>query len=138
MGGFALAETRLLPERIAAVMKLFPILHEKRHAKARTLSGGQQQMLAIARGLITDPRLLLLDEPTLGLAPKIVKEVFGKIKDINTEHKTAILIVEHNLVSLLDVADRGYVLDHGLVLKHGSSAELKQSGILDKIFVGHV
>ena len=138
MGGFALADTKLLPERIAAVMRLFPILHEKRHAKARTLSGGQQQMLAIARGLITDPRLLLLDEPTLGLAPKIVKEVFGKIKDINTEHKTAILIVEHNLVSLLDVADRGYVLDHGLVLKHGSSAELKQSGILDKIFVGHV
>lgn len=136
MGGFSLADRSLLPERIKEVLKFFPDLAGKRNARARTLSGGQQQMLAIARGLITDPKLLLLDEPTLGLAPKIVKEVFDKIKEINRERKTAIFVVEHNLVSLLEVVHRGYVLDHGKLLKHGSSGELKASGILDKIFVG--
>lgn len=136
MGGFSLSDQRLLPERIKEVLDFFPDLRAKLKHKARTLSGGQQQMLAIARGLITDPKVLLLDEPTLGLAPKVVKEVFEKISEINRERKTAILVVEHNLVSLLEVVHRGYVLDHGKVIKHGSAGELKESGILDKIFVG--
>lgn len=136
MGGFSLADQKLLPERIRDVLEFFPDLRAKLKQKARMLSGGQQQMLAIARGLVTDPKVLLLDEPTLGLAPKIVKEVFAKIVEINAKNKTAIIIVEHNLVSLLEVVHRGYVLDHGKLLKHGSAAELKSSGILDKIFVG--
>ncbi|HEY4493736.1 MAG TPA: ABC transporter ATP-binding protein [Candidatus Paceibacterota bacterium] len=136
MGGFSLSDTSDLGSRIDEVLRFFPMLKEKRKARANTLSGGQQQMLAIARGLVTDPKLLLLDEPTLGLAPKIVKEVFEKIKEINRERKIAILVVEHNIVSLLEVVHRGYVLDHGKIIKHGSSQELKSSGILDKIFVG--
>jgi branched-chain amino acid transport system ATP-binding protein len=138
MGGFSLSDRKLLPERIKNVLELFPDLIAKLKAKARTLSGGQQQMLAIARGLVTDPKVLLLDEPTLGLAPKVVKEVSAKIVEVNAKQKTAILIVEHNLVSLLEIVHRGYVLDHGRVIRHGSADELKQSGILDKIFVGHV
>ncbi len=136
MGGFGLANRGDLATRTEEVLELFPALRTKLHAKARTLSGGQQQMLAIARGLIPDPKVLLLDEPTLGLAPKIVKEVFDKISEINERHKTAILVVEHNIVSLLGVVHRGYVLDHGTIVKHGSSEELKASGVLDKIFVG--
>ncbi len=126
----------LLKKRIDEAMAIFPILHEKQHQKSGLLSGGQQQMLALARGLMTDPKVLLLDEPSLGLAPKIVKEVFAKIKEINDRHKTAIFIVEHNIKSLLQIVHRGYVLDKGRVLIHGPSAELAQSDILKKVFVG--
>ena len=93
-------------------------------------------MLAIARGLMVDPRVLLLDEPTLGLSPKLVKEVFAKIKEINERHKTAILVVEHNIKSLLEVAHRVYVLDKGKVATKGTSAEIENSDILEKVFVG--
>lgn len=93
-------------------------------------------MLAIARGLMADPKVLLFDEPSLGLALKIVKEVFAKIKEINEKHKTAIMIVEHNIKSLLEIAHRAYVLDKGKVVVENTASELLKSGVLEKIFMG--
>lgn len=136
IGGFIVSDKKELKRRIAEVMETFPVLKQRRKTKAGTLSGGQQQMLALARGLMTEPKVLLLDEPSLGLAPKIVKEVFAKIKEINEKHKTAILVVEHNIKSLLDIASRGYVLDKGKVVAKDASQKLLESGILEKVFVG--
>lgn len=136
IGGFIVGDKKELKRRIAEVMETFSVLKQKRKAKAGTLSGGQQQMLALARGLVTEPKILLLDEPSLGLAPKIVKEVFVKIKEINERHKTAIMVVEHNIKSLLDIASRGYVLDKGKVVAKDTSQKLLESGVLERVFVG--
>ena len=122
-------------ERIENVLELFPALRAKLKAKSGTLSGGQQQMLAIARGLMTDPKVLLLDEPSLGLAPKIVKEVFAKVREINQRRKTAIFVVEHNLKSLLEIATRAYVLDKGRVYAEGAPKDIIGKGILEKVFL---
>lgn len=136
IGGFIVGNKQELKRRIAEVMETFPALKQKRKVKAGTLSGGQQQMLALARGLMIEPRVLLLDEPSLGLAPKIVKEVFAKIKEINEKHKTAIMVVEHNIKSLLNIASRGYVLDKGKVVAKDTSQKLLESGVLEKVFIG--
>jgi branched-chain amino acid transport system ATP-binding protein len=138
IGGFIVKNKRELKRRIAEVMETFPVLKQKRKAKSGTLSGGQQQMLALARGLMTDSKVLLLDEPSLGLAPKIVKEVFAKIKEINEKHKTAIMVVEHNIKSLLGIANRAYVLDKGIVAAEGPSKDIIKSGVLEKVFLAKV
>jgi branched-chain amino acid transport system ATP-binding protein len=135
IGGFIVSDKKELKRRIAEVMETFPVLKQKRKAKAGTLSGGQQQMLALARGLMTEPKVLLLDEPSLGLTPKIVKEVFAKIKEINEKHKTTILIVEHNIKSLLGIASRGYILNTGKVVAQDTSQKLLKSDILKKVFM---
>ncbi len=136
IGGCIVSNNKELKRRITEVMETFPILKQMHKSKAGTLSGGQQQMLALARGLMTKPKVLLLDEPSLGLAPKIVKEVFANIKEINEKHKTAILVVEHNIKSLLDIASRGYVLDKGSVVLKDESQKIIESDILEKVFMG--
>lgn len=136
VGGYTVGDSRLVRERMWDLLNLFPALKVKRNVKSGLLSGGQQQMLAIARGLMTDPKVLLLDEPSLGLAPKVVKEVFEFIQEINEKRKTAIMVVEHNLKSLLTIATRGYVLDKGRVVAEGAPAELIEKGTLEKVFVG--
>jgi branched-chain amino acid transport system ATP-binding protein len=136
VGGYVVRDSRLVKERIHGLMEMFPVLREKRKAKSGTLSGGQQQMLAIARGLMTDPKVLLLDEPSLGLSPKVVKEVFAFVKDINQKRKTAVLVVEHNIKSLLEIADRGYILDKGRVIAEGDPKRLVSEGVLQKVFSG--
>lgn len=136
IGGFVVKDKKELRRRMDEAMELFPALKAKRNAKSGTLSGGQQQMLAIARGLMVDPKVLLLDEPSLGLAPKIVKEVFQNIKQINERHKTAIVVVEHNMKSILDIVHRAYVLASGKVAAEGKPQELISSGVLEKIFLG--
>lgn len=136
IGGWAVPERHVVKERIAEVLDLFPALKAKLSAKSGTLSGGQQQMVALARGLMTDPKLLLLDEPSLGLAPKIVKEVFEKIREINERRKTAIVVVEHNIKSLLEFTDRAYVLDKGKVVAVAPGREFLANDTLEKVFMG--
>ncbi|MCK4387013.1 MAG: ABC transporter ATP-binding protein [Candidatus Pacebacteria bacterium] len=136
IGAFAVKDKKIIKQRIERILELFPDLKKKLELKSRALSGGQQQMLAFARGLMTDPKVLLLDEPSLGLSPKIVKEVFVKIKEINTQRRTAILVVEHNIKSLLEVADRTYVLDKGKIVTEGDSRQLLKNDIIKKVFLG--
>ncbi len=136
IGGHAIKNKAVLKERIEEVLDIFPALKEKLNQKSGKLSGGQQQMVALARGLVTDPKLLLLDEPSLGLAPKIVKEVFAKIKEINEKKGTSISVVEHNIKSLLEIADRAYVLDKGRIVSEGKGKDFIQSDILEKVFMG--
>ncbi len=138
LGGIVIKNKKLVREKIAEVLDLLPALKTKLKAKSGTLSGGQQQMLAIARGLVTDPKVLLLDEPSLGLAPKIVKEIFATIKEINQKRQIAVVVVEHNLKSLLEITDRAYVLDKGLLVAEGQPTTLIASGVLEKVFLGKV
>ena len=136
LGGYALANRADVQKNVEEVLRIFPVLKEKLYVKAGTLSGGQQQMLTIARGLVSDPRVLLLDEPSLGLSPKIVKEVFALIKEINTIRKVAILVVEHSIASVLEIADRTYVLDKGRIVLDDTSRSVLESDKLEKIFFG--
>ena len=136
IGAYTVKSKNEVKERIEEVLTLFPALRSKLKEQSSHLSGGQQQMLAIARGLMTDPKVLLLDEPSIGPAPKIVKEVFQKIKEINERHRTSIIIVEHNLKSVNEIAHRTYVLDKGKVVAEGKPKELMDSGILEKVFLG--
>jgi len=106
------------------VFTLYPLLKERRHQRGGTLSGGEQQMLAIARALMSRPRLLLLDEPSLGLAPMLVKQIFSVIRDINERDKVTVFLVEQNAYHALRLADRGYVMANGEVVMTGSGAEL--------------
>jgi len=109
---------------LARVIELFPILGERRDQRGGTLSGGEQQMLAIARALMSRPRLLLLDEPSLGLAPLIAKQIFGVIRAINAEEKITVLLVEQNAHHALRLAHRAYVLQTGTIALTGTGAEL--------------
>ncbi len=136
IGGFHVSSKSQMAHRIKEVIDIFPVLGRKRKDKAGSLSGGEQQMVVLARGLMTDPKVLLLDEPSLGLAPKIVREVFQKIKEISERRKTAILIVEHNIKPLLTIATRAYVLDKGQIIHEGKSQEVLQSHILERVFAG--
>ena len=122
--------------RLDAVMRIFPILESKRRHLASQMSGGQQQMLALGRGLMAAPDVLLLDEPTLGLAPIVVKEVFERISEISERHKTTIVIVEHNIKGVLDIVDSAYVLDKGRVVFTGSPDSIRETDILTQVFLG--
>ena len=124
--------------RMESVMELFPVLYEKRRDLASQMSGGQQQMLALGRGLMADPEVLLLDEPTLGLAPIIVKEVFQKVSEINQRLSTTIFVVEHNIKGVLDIVHRAYVLDKGRVVHDGTPESVRATDILTQVFLGKV
>lgn len=137
IGGFGIKSKNELQRRIKEVMDFFPALHKKRNVKSGALSGGEQQMLALGRGLMIEPKLLLLDEPSLGLSPKVITEVFKKIKEINENRKTAIMIVEHNIKSLLNIAHRAYILDKGKIVAHGSSDEILSKNFIENIFLGN-
>jgi branched-chain amino acid transport system ATP-binding protein len=122
---------RLMDEQLA----LFPRLAERMDQLAGTLSGGEQQMVAIARGLMAQPKLLLLDEPSLGLAPKIVEEVFEKIQQVRRSGIT-MLIVEQNVVSGLSISDRGYVVQNGAVLLEGTAKDLLSNETVREAYLG--
>ena len=122
--------------RMDSVFEMFPILHQKRRDLASQMSGGQQQMLALGRGLMASPDVLLLDEPTIGLAPIVVKEVFQKVAEINQELKTTIFVVEHNIKGVLDIANRAYVLNQGRVVHQGTPKSVRDTDILTTVFLG--
>ncbi len=123
-------------ERLDAVMDFFPILREKRRDPASAMSGGQQQMLALGRGLMSSPEALLLDEPTLGLAPIIVSEVFEKVTEINRLLGTTIVLVEHNIRGALNIVDRAYILNRGHLAFEGTPDEIQETDILTQVFLG--
>ena len=117
------------------IYNLFPILKERLKQKAGTLSGGEQQMLAIARSLMSRPRLLLLDEPSLGLAPMIVKEIFRVIKDLRSSG-ISILLVEQNVIGALKIADRGYIMEIGKIATHGKAADMRGDDEVRRRYLG--
>ena len=137
MGGYILPSKRAITEHLEVPYTLFPFLKDIRKKRAGTLSGGQQQMLAVARGLMTDPELLLLDEPTLGLSPKMVAEMFDKIVEINTRLGMAVCIVEHNIKTLFKLVHQATILNHGTLFASGTPAELEAQDALAKVFLAH-
>lgn len=138
MGGIIEKNKKEVDNRIEQVAEIFPVLKRKANMKAGRLSGGEQQIVAIARGLIMKPKLLLLDEPSLGLAPKILKDVFKKIQEINKLEKTTIIIVEHNIKSILEIAHSAYVLDRGRVVAEGDAKKIENSDVLENVFLGKI
>jgi len=122
-------------ETLEEVFKLFPILEERKHQRAGTLSGGEQQMLAIGRGLMARPGLLMLDEPSLGLAPKIVLQIFSILRRLKEEGIT-ILLIEQNAHRALELADRAYLLETGRIAMEGGGEELLQDARLRKLYLG--
>ncbi len=135
LGGYIKGRGRAFDEAVADMYDLFPILAERRRQLAGTLSGGQQQMLAIARALMSGPELLCLDEPSLGLAPQIVEQVFELITTLRGRGVT-ILLVEQNVALSLDVVDRAYLLASGEVAGKGTAEELKASQLVEAAYLG--
>jgi branched-chain amino acid transport system ATP-binding protein len=136
MGAFLRSDKPEIRRDIDYIFELFPILAERRHQAGGTLSGGEQQMLAISRALMAKPRLLLMDEPSLGLAPIVVRQIFDIIKKINTENKTTIFLVEQNANLALKVAHRGYVMETGKVTLSDTAANLMANDDVRKAYLG--
>lgn len=123
-------------ETLRRIYQLFPVLEERKDQKAETLSGGEQQMLSIGRGLMALPRLLVLDEPSLGLAPLLVKEIFDTIIELNEKEQITIFLVEQNLKASLRMSHRGYVLENGRIVLEGSGKELLENEHTKKAYLG--
>jgi len=135
LGAFPKRARRLRRQSLAYVLDLFPRLRERQRQVTGTLSGGEQQMLAIGRGLMARPHLLMLDEPSLGLAPLMVAELFACIRRIHAEQVT-ILLVEQNVHQALDIADRAYVLENGHTVRTGTAAELLADDAIQTAYLG--
>ncbi len=135
MGAFSRKDREGIQKDLERVFNLFPRLKERRSQVAGTLSGGEQQMLATARAMMTHPKLLLMDEPSMGLAPVLVEDIFDTILEINKEG-TTILLVEQNATMALQVANRGYVLQTGEIVLDDSAENLKQNEMVQKAYLG--
>lgn len=136
MGAFLRADKDGIKQDMEYIFELFPILAERRHQAGGTLSGGEQQMLAISRALMARPMLLLMDEPSLGLAPLIVKQIFEIIRKVNTENNTTIFLVEQNANLALKVAHRGYVMETGRITLTDSAENLLADEKVKKAYLG--
>jgi branched-chain amino acid transport system ATP-binding protein len=135
MGGFTCSDLKLIKSNVDRVFALFPRLEERRKQLAGTLSGGEQQMLAMGRALMANPRLMLLDEPSMGLAPVLVDSIFDTVKQLHAGG-TTILLVEQNARMALLVAERGYVLQTGVVLLSDTAENLRQNEMVRKAYMG--
>lgn len=136
MGAFSKEHRKNADKKLGKVYELFPRLKERYKQMAGSLSGGEQQMVAIGRGLMSDPKLLMLDEPSLGLAPIIVQQMIQVIRQINEEMGTAIFLVEQNVNHALKLAQRGYVLENGKIVMSGSGRELLENDHIKKAYLG--
>ncbi|MBE0501747.1 MAG: ABC transporter ATP-binding protein [Desulfuromonadales bacterium] len=136
MGAFLRTNKLIIQQDLNMVMDLFPILAQRRAQLGGTLSGGEQQMLAISRALMARPRLLLLDEPSLGLAPIIIKQIFDMIRKINHENNTTIFLVEQNANQALKLAHRGYVMENGRITLSDTAANLLDNEAVKKAYLG--
>jgi branched-chain amino acid transport system ATP-binding protein len=135
VGGYTVRDGKTIDQRIREVYQLLPRLDERRTQQGGTLSGGEQQMLAIGRAMVAGPRLLMLDEPSMGLAPLMVAQVMDVVRSIN-EHGTAVLLIEQNARSALKVASRGYVIDSGRVTIEGSAEQLSGDPRVVEAYLG--
>ena len=136
LGAYFCHDAPELRRRLDRVLQLFPVLGQRRNQPAGTLSGGEQQMLAIGRGLMAEPRLLMLDEPSLGLAPALVDSIFDVLVELNRQG-TTLLLVEQNANIALSIADRGYVLETGRIVQHGAAADLLDDEDVRRAYLGY-
>jgi branched-chain amino acid transport system ATP-binding protein len=136
MGAFTISSPAEVDQRMEAVFELFPRLKERVNQKGGTLSGGEQQMLATARGLMLKPRILLMDEPSMGLAPVLVELIFNVIRDLNQKDGTTILLVEQNALMALKYAARAYVLETGRIVLSGTAKEIAQNPDVKRAYLG--
>ncbi len=134
-GGYAIKNSGQYKANLAKVLDLFPVLKERLQQKAGTLSGGEQQMLAIGRGLMSNPKLLLLDEPSLGLAPVVAEKIFETIREIHDQGGT-VLLVEQNVYAALELTDRAYILENGVVAMAGEPGELSHNPEVKAKYLG--
>jgi branched-chain amino acid transport system ATP-binding protein len=137
LGSYTRRDRRAVQRRFDAMVAMFPWIATRRNQQAGTLSGGEQQMLAIARALMMEPRLLLLDEPSLGLAPLVVREIFALLTKINREEGVTILVAEQNASIALAAAQHAYILDAGHIAVHGSSSELLENDRVRRSYLGY-
>ncbi len=137
VGAYGLRKRIDIAQRTAWLYDVFPVLRERSNQLGSTLSGGEQQQLAIARALISEPDLLLVDEVSMGLMPKLVDEVFEVLRNLNREHGLTILLVEQNVVASLAISNRGYVLETGTCVLNGEAAELADNPRVKEVYLGH-
>jgi branched-chain amino acid transport system ATP-binding protein len=135
IGAYIIQDQNKIRQNLDLVFGLFPVLKERRRQRAGTLSGGEQQMLAIGRGLMTSPKILMLDEPSQGLMPLLVTELFNSVKRLKRMGMT-ILLVEQNVQEALEIADKGYVIQTGRVILEGTGQELLRSDLVKKAYLG--
>jgi branched-chain amino acid transport system ATP-binding protein len=135
-GGHVRNEPRAIRESIDHVYALFSPLKERRQQRAGYLSGGEQQVLVIGRALMSDPKVILLDEPSLGLAPRFVEEICAVIRRLKDEHGLTVLLVEQNAALALDIADHGYVMENGRIVLDGPAAALRQNSDVKEFYLG--
>ena len=136
VGAYAVKDKKLIEQRIKDVYDLFPRLYERRKQISGSLSGGEQQMLAVGRAMMAGPKLMMLDEPSMGLAPILIDEMFARFKDINKQFGTTMLIVEQNAELALDVSDRGYIMNVGKVVIEGESQKLLNDPAIQEAYLG--
>lgn len=136
IGSYSLSDRRKFDRNRDMVYGYFPILRERAQQRAGYLSGGEQQMLAIARALVADPKLIIMDEPSLGLAPLIVREIFDIVASINREQNVSILLVEQNANMALSIAHYGYIMENGRIVMEGASEKLKANKDIQEFYLG--
>jgi branched-chain amino acid transport system ATP-binding protein len=137
LGAYVRKDRAAVARDLERVYGYFPRLKERAHQQAGTLSGGEQQMLAVSRALMLAPKLMLLDEPSFGLAPLVVRELFGILRAINTEERVSMLVVEQNAAMALDLADRACVIETGRVVLSGAASDLKRDDAVRRSYLGY-